>query len=62
LAKKRLPKVAKALTKKSMKRPAGAYEDSFVLGGDDQAWLYRQAAYDLWMNMPGALACLKRIR
>ncbi len=54
-----LPKVAKALLKKSMKRPADAREDGFVLGGNDQAWLCRQATRDLWVESPGAMEWLK---
>jgi len=57
---RRLPKVAKAILKKSMKRPPDAREDGFVLGGDDQAWLYRHEARDLWVNVPGALDFLKQ--
>ena len=55
----RLPKVARALLKKSMKRPSDARDDGFVLGGDDQAWLCRQATRDLWLATPGAMDWLR---
>jgi hypothetical protein len=29
-------------------------------GGDDQAWLYREAMRDLWLETPGAIDWLKR--
>jgi tetratricopeptide (TPR) repeat protein len=33
-------------------------EEGFTIRGPDQAWLYRQAALDLWRDTPGALEWL----
>jgi len=59
-ARRRLPKIARALTAKQLARPK--VDDGRVnLGGDDQAWLYREAMRDMWLATPGALEWLKRV-
>lgn len=39
-------------------RPPKLHEDGFTVGGRDQAWIYREAALDLWRDTPGALEWL----
>jgi len=53
------PKVAKALLQPSMKEPKGLEPGLVTFGGDDEAWYYREAARDLWLETPGATAWLK---
>lgn len=56
-----LPKVAGALLAKSLKKPK-IDPSSVAIGGDDQAWLYREEMLDVWTDSPGALAWLRRVR
>lgn len=53
-----LPKVPRYLSAKRVRKPK---LDSFGvrIGGDDQAWLYRQEMRDVWEATPGALDWLK---
>jgi hypothetical protein len=39
-------------------RPPKIEEDGFMVGGRDQAWLYRAAALDLWQDTSGTLEWL----
>lgn len=52
------PKVAKALLANRMRKPK-LHPGGVMLGGDDEAWLYRQTARDLWRSVPGAMEWLK---
>ncbi len=54
-----LPKIPRFLSAKRIRKPKlDPY--GVVLGGDDQAWLYREEMRDVWSSTPGALAWLKR--
>ncbi len=55
-----LPRVPTYLTRKRIKQPA---LDPFgvSVGGDDQAWLYREEMLEVWAAEPGALDWLKRL-
>jgi tetratricopeptide (TPR) repeat protein len=56
-ARKHLPKVGDYLIKPSVKQPKmSAF--GVIIGGDDQAWLYRDAMLDTWRAVPGLLAWL----
>lgn len=57
-ARQRLPKVVRALTAKRLARPK-VDPERVTLGGDDQAWLYREEMRDVWLATPGALEWLK---
>ncbi len=54
-----MPKVVRFLTAKRVREPkidpAGVR-----IGGEDQAWLYRQEMRDVWIATPGALEWLKK--
>jgi len=52
-------KTAKALLSRHMKRPKSINPNTIRLGGDDEAWEYRQVARKLWLDTPGAMAWLK---
>jgi len=54
-----LPKIPRFLSAKRIRKPK---LDSFgvKLGGDDQAWLYREDMRDVWSTTPGAMEWLKR--
>ncbi|NKN34578.1 SEC-C metal-binding domain-containing protein [Marichromatium bheemlicum] len=56
----RLPRIPHYLTRKRIKRPQ---LDPYGItpGGEDQAWLYREAMRDVWVAEPGVLAWLKRL-
>lgn len=54
------PKVVAAITREKMKEPKRQFVGHITLGGDDEAWEYRQSARDLWLNTPGAIDWLKR--
>lgn len=43
-----------------VKRPKFS-EHGILIGGEDQAWLYREEMRDLWQDTPGALDWLKKI-
>jgi tetratricopeptide (TPR) repeat protein len=59
LAYKRLPKVAEYLLKPIVEKPELS-EHGVTIGGDDQAYRYRQDALPIWQEAPGALAWLKQ--
>ncbi len=56
----RLPRIPRFLMRKRVKRPTLS-PDGFTPGGDDQAWLYREAMRDVWEAEPGLLAWMKRL-
>lgn len=56
----RLPRVPRFLVRKRVRRP-NLRQGGFVAGGDDQAWLYRQAMRDVWAAEPGLLAWMKKL-
>ena len=49
-----LPKVARYLTVKRVRTPK-LDPRGVLMGGDDQAWLYRDEMRDLWLKTPGAI-------
>ncbi len=54
-----LPKIPRFLSAKRIRKPK--IDDFGVkLGGDDQAWQYREEMRDIWSATPGALDWLKR--
>jgi tetratricopeptide (TPR) repeat protein len=56
----RLPRIPRFLLRKRIKRPALSAA-GFTPGGDDQAWLYREAMRDVWAAEPGLLAWVKKL-
>ncbi|MGQ9659164.1 MAG: SEC-C metal-binding domain-containing protein [Thermochromatium sp.] len=56
---RRLPRIPHYLTRKRIKPPR-LNPFGFTLGGEDQAWLYREAMRDVWAAEPGVLDWLKR--
>jgi tetratricopeptide (TPR) repeat protein len=65
----RLPRIPHYLTRKRVKQPppAGPWGQAgmgaalgLAPGGEDQAWLYREAMRDVWEAEPGILAWLKK--
>jgi len=56
---RRLPRIPYYLTRKRIKQPR-LNPLGITPGGDDQAWLYREAMRDVWEAEPGILAWLKR--
>lgn len=56
----RLPRIPRYLTRKRIRQPASS-PLGVIPGGDDQAWLYREAMRDVWEAEPGVLAWLKRM-
>jgi hypothetical protein len=56
----RLPRVPRFLLRKRVRRPA-LRPGGFAPGGDDQAWLYREAMRDVWAEEPGLLAWMKKL-
>ncbi|OIO71047.1 MAG: hypothetical protein AUJ57_07615 [Zetaproteobacteria bacterium CG1_02_53_45] len=54
------PHIPDALLRKRMKEPTNLYPGYTSVGGEDEAWSYRQCARDLWEKTPGALDWLKR--
>lgn len=54
------PKVVAAITRDKMKEPKRKFAGYTTLGGDDEAWEYRQEARELWLNTPGAIDWLKK--
>ena len=56
-----LPKVVPMLLKKSVRKPKLS-EHGLRIGGDDQAWYYRETARELWLRTPGAMAWLKQFK
>jgi len=57
----RLPRIPQYLTRKRIKRPRLTASAGSTPGGDDQAWMYRQAMRDVWEAEPGILAWLRRL-
>jgi len=53
-----LGKIPRYLTAKRVRKPK-LRPDTVQFGGDDQAWLYREAMRDVWSQTLGALAWLK---
>ncbi len=60
-AHERLPKVLPVLRRKSVRKPE-LLPGMVSIGGEDQAWLYREHHRALWENTPGALEWLKKFR
>ncbi|MCG6897595.1 MAG: SEC-C domain-containing protein [Thiocapsa sp.] len=56
----RLPRIPQYLTRKRIKRPRLG-PGGLTPGGDDQAWMYREAMRDVWEAEPGILAWLRRL-
>ncbi|MBK1718875.1 tetratricopeptide repeat protein [Thiocystis violacea] len=56
---RRLPGIPRYLTRKRIKQPRLS-PLGVTPGGEDQAWLYREAMLDVWASEPGILAWLKR--
>lgn len=54
-----LPKVSRYLTAARVRKPK-LDPHSVRIGGDDQAWLYREAMVDVWRDSPGALDWLRK--
>lgn len=52
------PKVPRYLTAKRIRKPK-LDPMGVRLGGDDQAWLYREEMRDVWLETPGAIDWLK---
>lgn len=59
-ATERFPHASKYLVTKKIKQPR-IDARGYTLGGEDQAWLYRQAMRDTWQAEPGALAWLNKM-
>lgn len=55
----RLPRIPRFLLRKRIKRPTLS-PGGFTPGGEDQAWLYREAMRDVWEAEPGLLAWMKK--
>jgi len=56
----RLPRIPRFLLRKRVKRPPLS-ATGFNAGGDDQAWLYREAMRDVWEAEPGLLAWMRKL-
>ena len=54
-----LPKIPRFLSAKRIRKPK-LEQFGTMIGGDDQAWLYREAMRDVWVSTPGALEWLNR--
>jgi tetratricopeptide (TPR) repeat protein len=59
-ATRRLPRVPHYLTRKRVKQPRLS-PLGMTPGGEDQAWLYREAMRDVWESEPGLLKWMKRV-
>lgn len=59
-AARRLPRVPHYLTRKRVKQPRLS-PLGMTPGGEDQAWLYREAMRDVWESEPGLLKWMKRV-
>ncbi|MBK1616959.1 hypothetical protein CKO42_00545 [Lamprobacter modestohalophilus] len=55
----RLPRIPRFLLRKRIKRPV-LDDAGFTPGGEDQAWLYREAMRDVWEAEPGLLSWMKK--
>ncbi|VUD52269.1 hypothetical protein TDB9533_01596 [Thalassocella blandensis] len=58
-AMKKMPKVASYLIKKKVKKPVMS-DYGIQVGGDDQAWLYRDTMRHVWAATPGCIEWLKK--
>ncbi|PQJ95721.1 SEC-C domain-containing protein [Chromatium okenii] len=58
-AAQRMPHVSNYLTRKRIKQP-GFNPRGITVGGEDQAWFYREEMRDVWAAEPGILDWLKR--
>jgi len=56
-----LPKVAPMLLRKTVKKPKLS-QHGVRIGGNDQAWYYRETARELWLQTPGAMNWLKQFK
>jgi tetratricopeptide (TPR) repeat protein len=56
-----LPEVRRYLTRERAKRPE-IHDFGIRVGGKDQAWIYREAMRDVWLESPDALALITRTR
>jgi tetratricopeptide (TPR) repeat protein len=54
-----LGKIPRYLIAKRVKKPK-LTPDRTMLGGDDQAWYYREEMRDVWQQTPGAIGWLKK--
>lgn len=59
-AARRLPRIPHYLTRKRVKQPRLSPLGT-TPGGEDQAWMYREAMRDVWESEPGLLRWLKRV-
>lgn len=59
-AARRLPRIPHYLTRKRVKQPM-LNPFGMTPGGEDQAWLYREAMRDVWESEPGLLKWMKRV-
>jgi tetratricopeptide (TPR) repeat protein len=59
-AARRLPRIPHYLIRKRVKRPRIS-TFGFTPGGEDQAWMYREAMRDVWESEPGLLSWVKRV-
>jgi len=57
---RRLPAVARYLTPRQVEKPPEARGEYMTVGGEAQAWDYRQSMRDVWALTPGALAWLEK--
>jgi tetratricopeptide (TPR) repeat protein len=57
---RRLPRIPHYLIRKRVKRPRIS-SFGFTPGGEDQAWMYREAMRDVWEAEPGLLSWVKRV-
>lgn len=55
----RLPKIVRYLTHKRVRQPK-INPERVTVGGDDQAWLYRESMREAWLATPGIIDWLKR--
>ena len=61
-ARDRLPLVLDFLARDKVRRPALSDDGSYVIGGKDQAWFYREAMRDTWLQTEGAMDMLRGLR
>jgi tetratricopeptide (TPR) repeat protein len=55
------PRIPDALLRQRMKEPDNLHSGYITLGGEDEAWNYRESARDIWLATPGATEWLKRV-
>jgi hypothetical protein len=61
-ARDRLPLVLDFLARDKVRRPALSDDGRYVVGGKDQAWFYREAMRDTWLQTEGAMDMLRGLR